>query len=173
MPPPPSEHEVIAVDPELGQRQRLQHALLDVRDGQPGSTAGPVPGQAGAGTGFPASQPLGCDCSNSVTCSRSASGLLFHTATGRPLWHEHYGTRVFGTAVKRAELPAVSVDLLLALALRRMSGLRTASPAGLRPRRRFGFGGFDSGSSWPGSASATARPAVVSRAAAPAIRGVR
>jgi integrase len=33
-------------------------------------------------------------------------GLLFHTADGLPLWHEHYGTRVFRAAVAAAGLPA-------------------------------------------------------------------
>lgn len=33
-------------------------------------------------------------------------GLLFHTAGGLPLWHEHYGTRVFKAAVAAAGLPA-------------------------------------------------------------------
>lgn len=32
----------------------------------------------------------------------AADGLLFHTSTGRPYAAEHYGTRVFGTAVRRA-----------------------------------------------------------------------
>lgn len=55
---------------------------------------------------YPASEPVGCDCPKIVTCSRVRSGLLFHTSTGQPLWHEHYGTRVFATAVKRAGLTA-------------------------------------------------------------------
>lgn len=33
-------------------------------------------------------------------------GLIFHTADGLPLWHEHYGTRVFRTAVAASKLPA-------------------------------------------------------------------
>lgn len=33
-------------------------------------------------------------------------GLLFHTANGLPLWHEHYGTRVFKRAATAAKLPA-------------------------------------------------------------------
>jgi hypothetical protein len=33
------------------------------------------------------------------------SARLFRTSTGQPLWHEHYGTRVFATAVERAKLP--------------------------------------------------------------------
>jgi integrase len=32
-------------------------------------------------------------------------GLIFHTSTDRPLWQEHYGTRVFAKAVARAGLP--------------------------------------------------------------------
>ncbi len=55
---------------------------------------------------FPASAPVGCTCPAMVTCSRSRSGLLFHTATDRPYAAEHYGSRVFATAVERAGLPA-------------------------------------------------------------------
>ncbi|MGH3937443.1 MAG: tyrosine-type recombinase/integrase [Pseudonocardiaceae bacterium] len=36
----------------------------------------------------------------------AADGLLFHTSNGRPLWQEHYASRVFASAVKRAKLPA-------------------------------------------------------------------
>ncbi|MQA13708.1 MAG: tyrosine-type recombinase/integrase [Pseudonocardiaceae bacterium] len=55
---------------------------------------------------FPASAPVGCHCPAKVTCSRSASGLLFHTSTDRPYASEHYGTRVFGAGIERAKLPA-------------------------------------------------------------------
>lgn len=51
---------------------------------------------------FPPSVAVGCDCPPKVTCSRSVSGLVFHTSTNRPYAAEHYGTRVFGTAVQRA-----------------------------------------------------------------------
>jgi integrase len=79
---------------------------------------------------FPATAPVGCDCPKMVTCSRSMSGLLFHTSTDHPLWHEHYGTRVFATAVKRAKLPAgtTSHDL------RHL--LRQRAPGGRREHRR-------------------------------------
>jgi integrase len=36
----------------------------------------------------------------------SADGLLFHTASGRPIRHDYYGVKVFAPAVKRAGLPA-------------------------------------------------------------------
>jgi integrase len=55
---------------------------------------------------FPASDPVGCACPTTVTCSRSRSALLFHTSTGLPMWQEHYGTRVFAKAVERTGLPA-------------------------------------------------------------------
>jgi len=55
---------------------------------------------------FPASAPIDCSCPAAVTCSRSRSALVFHTATDRPYAAEHYGTRVFATAVQRAGLPA-------------------------------------------------------------------
>lgn len=54
---------------------------------------------------FPASAPVGCACPKTATCSRSRSGLLFHTSTGRPLWHEDYSVRVFKAAAERAKLP--------------------------------------------------------------------
>ncbi|MGH3811005.1 MAG: hypothetical protein ACRDUV_00925 [Pseudonocardiaceae bacterium] len=52
-----------------------------------------------------ASDPIGCECPKSETCSRSQSGLLFHTSTGRPFDHDHYSSRVFLKAVRAAKLP--------------------------------------------------------------------
>lgn len=34
-----------------------------------------------------------------------SGGLLFTTTSGRPHWHEHYGTRIFQRAVRGAGLP--------------------------------------------------------------------
>lgn len=73
----------------------------------------------------PANEPVGCDCPKTVMCSQSHSGLLFHTATGKPLSHEQYG-KVFVKAVERAELPAGTTS----------HDLRHCSPGRWRERDR-------------------------------------
>lgn len=50
----------------------------------------------------PATEDIGCACPPSAGCSRSRSGLIFHTSTARPLDHFFYGGRVFGAAVVKA-----------------------------------------------------------------------
>lgn len=49
-------------------------------------------------TAHPTNDPIGCDCPKTVTCSRSRSGLLFRTLTGRP-----DASREAGTAQKRPQ----------------------------------------------------------------------
>lgn len=53
----------------------------------------------------PASDPVACECPKAETCSRSRSGLVFHTSTARPYDHDYYGGRVFPKAVTAAKLP--------------------------------------------------------------------
>ncbi|MGH3768766.1 MAG: tyrosine-type recombinase/integrase [Pseudonocardiaceae bacterium] len=53
----------------------------------------------------PASAELGCACPAATDCSGAQSGLLFHTATDRPIEHDYYGGRTFPKAVKKAALP--------------------------------------------------------------------
>ncbi|MGH3548562.1 MAG: tyrosine-type recombinase/integrase, partial [Pseudonocardiaceae bacterium] len=54
---------------------------------------------------YPPGPDVQCTCPGNVGCSRSASGLLFHTAGGTALDHDYYGHRIFGAAVRRAGLP--------------------------------------------------------------------
>jgi integrase len=54
---------------------------------------------------YPPDELTGCACPAPTTCSRTRSGLLFHTSTSRPYSHDHYGGRVFPRAVTAAGLP--------------------------------------------------------------------
>ncbi|MDQ2883219.1 MAG: tyrosine-type recombinase/integrase [Actinomycetota bacterium] len=54
---------------------------------------------------YPAGPDIECTCPSNAGCSRSASGLLFHTAGGTVLDQDYYGRRIFGVAVRRAGLP--------------------------------------------------------------------
>ncbi|MGH3824151.1 MAG: tyrosine-type recombinase/integrase [Pseudonocardiaceae bacterium] len=44
----------------------------------------------------PAGADIECSCPDSVSCSRVASGLLFHTATDKAIDQDYYGRRIFG-----------------------------------------------------------------------------
>ena len=51
---------------------------------------------------WPASASVRCAFPVTEHATGPTSGLIFHTRTGRPHAHEHYGTRVFGRGVARA-----------------------------------------------------------------------